>query len=122
MGLASSAHLSMAFSLGKDSVRWEAAPAAQFDKGSSRDQGDSGASRGERFVLGQDVPDGFGQLACNIHPRDLRATLAAEPALVALVAVSIADISSGVGGSFYERPAQILGTVLGQRSASVRGA
>jgi len=41
----------MAFCL-KDKVAWEAAPAAQFDAGSSCDQGDSGAFRGEGFVLG----------------------------------------------------------------------
>ena len=95
---------------------------AQFDKGSSSDQGDSGACRGEGFVLGEDVPDGFGELASDVDASDLRASLAAEPVLGPLVAVPIADITSGVGGSFDERPAQVLWAVLGQRSASVLGA
>ena len=106
---------------GKDKVGWEAAPAAQFDTGSSSDQRDSGACRGEGFVLSEDMPDGFGELAGDVDPGNLGATLAAEAVLVALVAVSIADITSGVGGSLDERPAQVLGPVLGQWPTDSRG-
>src|SRR5271157_1936707 len=116
MAGSSSAHLSMAFSK-KDKVWWEAAPAAQFVKGSSRDQGEGGACRGEGFVLGQDMPDGFGELAGDVDAGDLGPSLAAEPVLGPLVAIPIADITSGVNGRLDERPAQVLGTVLGQRSA-----
>ena len=57
----------------KDKVWWEAAPAAQFHSGSSSDQKHSGACRGEGFVLGQDVPDGLGELAGKIDAGDLGA-------------------------------------------------
>jgi hypothetical protein len=68
------------------------------------------------------MPDGLGELAGDVDPCNFGATLAAESVLVALVAIPIADIASGVSGGFYERPAQVLGAVLGQRSASVVGA
>ena len=89
----------------KDKVAWEAAPAAQFDTGSSSDQQDSGAYRGKRFVLREDMPDGFGELAGNVDPGNFGATLTAKPVLVSLVAVSIADVTSGMSSSFDERPA-----------------
>ena len=92
MGITSSAHLSMAF-YSKDKVGWEAAPAAQVDTGSSSDQRDSGACRGERFVLREDEPDGFSQMAGDVDPGDLGATLAAEAVLGPLVAVSIVRIA-----------------------------
>ena len=95
----------MAFSVRKDKVGWEAAPAAQFDTGSSSDQQDSGAYRSKRFVLGEDMPDGLGQLAGDVDPGNLGATLAAEAALVALVAIPIVRITSGVGGSLHQGPA-----------------
>src|SRR5450759_635958 len=108
----------MAFYL-KDKVGWEAAPAAQFDKGSSSDQQDSGACRGERFVLREDMPDGLDQLAGDVDPGNLGATLATQAFLVPLVALPIADIASGVSSGFDERPAQVLGPVLGQRPSDI---
>src|SRR5271157_3025008 len=109
----SSAHLSMAFSVRKDKVGWEAVPAAQFDRGSSSDQRHSGACRGKGFVLSQDMPDGFGELAGNVDPGNFGATLTAKPVLVSLVAVSIADVTSGMSSGFDKRPAQVLRAVLG---------
>ena len=103
----------MAFYL-KDKVAWEAAPAAQFDTGSSSDQTERGACRGERLFLRQDMPDGFGELAGDVDPCNFSATLATQTALVTLVAVSIADIASGMSGSFDEGPAQVLRALLGQ--------
>ncbi len=105
MAGSSSAYLSMAFYL-KDEVAWEAVPAAQFDAGSSCDQRDSGACRGERFVLREDMPDGLGQLAGDVDAGNLRATLAAKAVLGPLVAIPIADIAGSVSGSFDQRPAQ----------------
>jgi hypothetical protein len=67
----------MAFSE-KDKVWWEAAPAAQFHSGSSSDQNDSGACRGERLVLGEDVPDRFGELSGDVDPGHLGAALSAQ--------------------------------------------
>src|SRR5664280_2949595 len=62
----------------RDKVSWEAAPAAQFHSGSSSDQKHRGACRGKRFILREHVPDGFGELASDVDPGDLRATLTAE--------------------------------------------
>ena len=90
-------------------------------RGRQATSGDSGACRGERFVLGEDVPDGFGELAGDVDAGNLGAALAAEAVLVPLVAIPIAGIAGGVGGGFDERPAQVLGAVLGQRSADDRG-
>jgi hypothetical protein len=73
----------------------------------------------ERFVLGQDMPDGLGELAGKIDAGDLRAALATEPLLRALVSLAIAGISGGMGRGFDQRPAQIRRAVLGQRSAPV---
>src|SRR5450759_4643193 len=53
---------------GGDKVSWEAAPAAQFHRGSSSDQTDRGACRMEGFVLREDVPDRLGQLASEVDP------------------------------------------------------
>lgn len=103
----------------KDKVWWEAAPAAQFHSGSSSDQKHSGACRGEGFVLGEDVPDGFGELAGDVDPGDLRAALPAEALLGPLVTLPIVGVAGSVGGGLDERPAQVLGAVLGQRPTDV---
>src|SRR5664280_2406579 len=108
----------MAFFL-KDKVGWEAAPVAQFDSGSSSDQQDSGAYRSKRFVLREDMPDGLGQLAGDVDPGNLGATPATQAFLVPLVAVSIVRMAGGVGGCLHQGPAQVLRSVLCQRSAEV---
>ena len=46
--------------------------------GSSSDQTHGGACRSEGFLLGEDVPDGLGQLAGDVDASDLGATLATE--------------------------------------------
>src|SRR5450759_515253 len=98
---------------------WEAVPAAQVHRGSSGDQTHGGACRMERFVLGQDVPDSLGELAGKIDAGDLRAALAPEALLRALVSLAIAGVSRGMGRGLDQRPAQIRRAVLGQRSAPV---
>ena len=103
----------------RDKVSWEAAPAAQFHRGSSSDQTDRGACRMEGLVLREDVPDGLGQLASEVDPGDLGAALAPEALLRALVSLEVARISCSVGGGFDQRPAQVLGAVLGQWATSV---
>src|SRR5665213_3008745 len=103
----------------KDKVWWEAAPAAHFHSGSSSDQKHRGAYRGEGFVLGEDVPDGFGELAGEIDPGDLRATLPPETLLGVLVPLSIVGIASRMGGGLDQRPAQVLRAVLGQRPTDI---
>ena len=81
----------------RDKVSWEAAPAAQFHRGSSSDQTDRGACRMEGFVLREDVPDGLGQLTGEVDPGDLGAALAPEALLGPLVSLQVAHISGGVG-------------------------
>src|ERR1035437_2570671 len=114
----SSAHLSMAL-CERDKVSWEAAPAAQFHRGSSSDQTDRGACRMEGFVLREDVPDGLGQLTGEVDPGDLGTALATEALLGPLVSLQVANIAGGMGRGFDERPAQVLGAVLRQRATPV---
>src|ERR1035437_5402108 len=103
----------------KDKVTWEAAPAAQFHRGSSSDQKLRGACRGKRFILREDVPDGFGELPSDADAAHLRATLATQAPLGPLVPRAIVGIPGGVGGGLNERPAQVLRAVLGERPADV---
>ena len=65
------------------------------------------------------MPDGLGQLAGDVDPGNLGATLATEAFLVPLVAIAVARIAGGVGGSFDERPAQVLSGRSWPRSAEV---
>jgi hypothetical protein len=67
-----------------------------------------------RTIEGEDVPDGFGELAGEIDPGDLRAALPAEAPLHPLVAVPTVGIPSRVGGGLDQRPAQVLRPVLRQ--------
>jgi hypothetical protein len=96
----------------KDKVWWEAAPAAHFQSGSSSDQKRRGACRGEGFVLDEDVPDGFGELAGEIDPGDLRAALPAEAPLHPLGAVPIAGVASRVGGASISAQRRYFGPFL----------
>jgi len=98
---------------------WEAVPAAQVHRGSSGDQTHGGACRMERLVLSEDIPDRLGQLAGEIDPGDLGATLATEPRLGALVSIAIATIPGGVGGGLDQGPAKVRRAVLGQWPAPV---
>src|SRR5664280_1588631 len=103
----------------KDKVTWEAAPAAQFHRGLSSDQKLRGACRGKRFIRREHVPDSFGELASDVDPGDLRATLAAQAPLGPFVPLAIVGIPGSMGGGLDERPAQVLRTVLGERPADV---
>jgi hypothetical protein len=80
---------------------------------------DRGTCRGERFVLGEDVPDCLGERAGEINPANLGPALAPEALLGALVALAIVGIPSRVGGGLDQRPAQVLRAILGQRPANV---
>jgi hypothetical protein len=96
----SSAHLSMAFSVGRTRSGWRLLRRSNSIGGSSGDQKRSGACRGEGFVLGEDVPDGFGELAGEVDPGDLRAALPAEASLHPLVSFAVAGVAGRVGGRF----------------------
>jgi hypothetical protein len=73
----------------------------------------------ERFTFGEHVPDGLGDLAGDFDAGDFLAALAAETGDGALVVLGVAGMARRVGGGFDERPAQVLGSVLGQRSTVV---
>jgi len=65
------------------------------------------------------VPDGFDELAGKLDPRNLRPALAAEALLGSFVAEPIGRMSGGVGGRLDERPAEVPGTVFGERPPDV---
>jgi hypothetical protein len=85
----------------------------------NRGQSERGACRSERLVGGQHVPDRLGQPTGQIHLGDLRAALAAQPSLRAPVALGVDRVTGGVHGRLDQRPAQVLGPVLGQWAAVV---
>jgi hypothetical protein len=118
----SSAHVSIASSDFEDQVLSGLAPAAHVKKGLSSSQARNGACRSEgleRLVAGQHVPDRLGQLASQLDLGDLRAALAAQAALGALVALLLERMRGGVDRCFHQPPAQISGSVLRQRAAAV---
>ena len=67
------------------------------------------------------MPDSLGELASYFHPGDLGPPLATEATLGALVVLCIDRMLGGVDRSLDERPTEVLGAVLGQRSAIVLG-
>src|SRR5207245_10429815 len=78
-----------------------------------------GASRSERLMTSQHVPDGLRQLAGDVHGGHLAAALAAEAMLDGLIAGLIPRRPGGMLGGFNQRPAQVPGPVLGQGAAVV---
>ena len=83
----------------------------------------SGASRGgsgvERLVAGEHLPDRFGEPAGDVDLGDLGAALLAQAALGLLVALGESVVAQRVHGGLQQRPAQVLGAVLGQMAAAV---
>ena len=59
------------------------------------------------------------ELAGEVDLRDLRAALAAEAALGALVALAVERVRGRGDRGLHQPPAQISGAVLGQRAALV---
>jgi hypothetical protein len=102
----------------EDQVTWEH-PVAQFRKGSSCDQTPWGACRRERLIASEHVPDGFGETARDVDTRNLAAALLAEPLLGGFVMVVERGMALGVHRRLDERPAQVGGSILLQRAASV---
>src|SRR6516225_9353402 len=106
----------------EDQVLSGLAPAAHVKKGLSGSQANYGAFRSEgleRLVAGQHVPDRLGQLASELDLGDFRAALAAEAALGALVALFVERVRGRVDRCFHQPPAQVSGSVLGDRAATV---
>jgi len=86
-----------------------------FRTGSSSDQREHGGPAGssERFGLGEHVPDRCGEFAGELDAGDLGSALAAKPSGGALVVRAVGGMAGGMGGRLDERPAQVLGAVLG---------
>ena len=106
----------------EDQVLSGLAPVAHVKNGLSGSQARNGACRSEgleRLVAGQHVPDRLGQLAGELDLGDLRAALAAEAALGALVALLVERVRGGGDRGLHQPPAQVPGAVLGQRAAAV---
>src|ERR1035437_7996168 len=102
----------MAFSVGRTRSGWRLLRRSNSIRGSSGDQVDRGTCRGERFVLGEDVPDRLRELAGEIDPSDLGPTLPPEALLGALVPLSIMGVASRMGRGLDQCPAQVLRAVL----------
>ena len=100
--------------MGGASLRWR-----NSFEGPLRGQRQRGTCRSERLVGGQHVPDRLGQPAGQIHLGDLRAALTTQPGLGPAVSGGVDRVAGGVDGRFDQRPAQVLGSVLGQRAAVV---
>jgi hypothetical protein len=71
------------------------------------------------LLAGEHVPDRFGEAAGEVDLGDLGAALLADPRFGLLVAVAVGGVGAGVGGGLDERPAQILGSLFGERAAQV---
>src|SRR6266540_2091126 len=96
-----------------------AAPVAQFLSGPSCGQGGWGACRSKGTVLGQHVPDRFGLAAGDLDRGDLGATFAAVAGTHPLHDRPVAAVAAGGVGGLDQRPAQVVGAVLSERSAPV---
>jgi hypothetical protein len=96
---------------------------AQFRRGSSGDQSAGrGPCRSKGLLSGEQVPDGLGELAGDLHPGDPGAALATKPLLGVLVLVAVAGVAGCVGGRLDQGPAQIRRAVVGQWAALVAAA
>jgi len=68
------------------------------------------------LVAGEHVPDRFGESAGEVDLGDLGAALFAEPRLCPLIALAVSGVGAGVGGGLDECPAEVAGSVLGERA------
>src|SRR5829696_5527366 len=103
----------------EDQAKLDASLAGASPKGRSGRQTKSGASGSELLVARQHVPDRVSESPGDVDLGDLGAALLAEPALVALVALGVGGVLERVHRRLEQRPAQVGGSVLGQRAAAV---
>jgi hypothetical protein len=61
------------------------------------------------LVVGEHLPDRFGEFAGEVDLGDLGSALFAEAGAGALVAVAVGGVPAGVRGGFDQRPAQVAG-------------
>jgi hypothetical protein len=71
------------------------------------------------LVAAEHVPDRFGESAGEVDLGDLGAALLADSGLCPLVALAVDAVGAGVGCGFDECPAQVAGSLLGERAAAV---
>jgi hypothetical protein len=71
------------------------------------------------LVASEHVPDRLGEPPREVDPGDLGAALFAEAGLCSLGAVAVERVLAGVRGCVDQRPAQVLGTLFGERAAAV---
>ena len=102
---------------GRTRRHWRPALGAEVQKGPSGGQTKSGASRGgsEGLVVGEHVPDRFGELSGDVDLSDLGGALAAQAALVALVALAVGRV--GAGRAWWLRASPSAGTWVAVWSA-----
>ena len=105
----------------EDQAKLERSLGAHVQRGRSRRQTKSGASGSELLVASEHVPDRVGEPTSDVDLGDLRPALLAESALVALVALALGGVLERVHRRLEHRPAQVGGTVLGQRAAAILG-
>src|SRR5712691_11747182 len=95
----------------EDVVDGRFASVAHFRRGPSCGQKRRGACRSEGLLVGEHVPDGVGESACDVDLGDAGSALFAEPGAGALVAVAVGRVAGGVQCGLDERPAQVLGAL-----------
>src|SRR5215207_6229659 len=72
-----------------------------------------------RVGCGEHVPDRFGEPAGEVDLRDLGAALFTDARFHVLVALAVGGVGAGMGGGLDQRPAEVAGSVLGERAAAV---
>jgi DNA-binding CsgD family transcriptional regulator len=71
------------------------------------------------LVVGEHVPDRFGEAAADLDRGDLGAALAAVAVAHPLDDRPVVGVAAGGMGGFDQRPAQVVGAVLSERAAAV---
>jgi hypothetical protein len=71
------------------------------------------------LIVGEHVPDRFGELASDREGGELATALASVSATVALDDGLVERVAAGGVGCFDERPAEMVGAVLAQRAAAI---
>src|SRR5918996_2886784 len=104
---------------GEDEVIGCFAPVAHFRRGPSCGQNRRGACRSKGLAAGEHVPDRLREPARGVDLADAGAALAAEAGARALVPLAEGGVAAGVRGRLDQRPAQVLGALLGERAAAV---
>src|SRR5262249_53668929 len=101
------------------SSNWGFAPVAQFTRGPSCGQNLLGACRSKGLVAVEHVPDRFGEFAGDVEHGDLAAAFAAVAVELASEDGLVGGVAAGGLGGLHQRPPQVVGSVLSERTAPV---